>query len=358
MYKSPKSHEQNKSHKYTQYSTSNRKRLLQATHTPKPCPLCSSSEHAIRSGTRKAKYGTTQIYYCKSCHKYFTTRKIPHTHYKPKIILQATTYYNLGYTIDSTVAILQKRYKTKVPRSTIHSWLKEYSDIFTFSSLRHKYTIDPSKIIQNKKFYHQQIYEFQYHQLKLNITAKKYPGIKSYINKILTSLDNSLFETGPRCSAPTNDIKQALSTNTLPKTKVKKIKTNNAVKMAYMAVELARTKRERHTKIENIFLINDSATIAIEIPVYLLPMEAKNFNIPLNEPLTGHIDILQLRQNKIHILDYKPDIAFDKTSQIYSRIQLLLYAYSLSKRMNIPLANINCAYFDDKNYFQFSPISH
>ena len=103
--------------------------------------------------------------------------------------------------------------------------------------------------------------------------------------------------------------------------------------------------------IENFFLINDSATIAIEIPVYLLPIEAKKFNIPLNKPLTGHIDILQLRQNKIHILDYKLDIIFDKTTQI----QLLLYAFLLSKRMNIPLANINCAYFDDKNHFQFSP---
>ena len=247
---------------YEYHKHKNAKRhLLQPKPTHKSCPFCASTRNIIRSGTRKAKYGTTQIYYCKSCHKYFTTRKIPHTHYKPKIILQATTYYNLGYTIDATVAILQKRYNTKVPRSTVHSWLKNYTDLFTFSFLRNKYTIDPSKIIQSKKFYHQQVYDFKYHQLKLNITAKKYPGVKTYINKILASLDNSLFETGPRCSAPTEDIKQALSANTLPKIKLKKIKTNKAIErppnirvlgdkfsLAF-ATESLREKRERGVEV-------------------------------------------------------------------------------------------------------------
>ncbi len=337
--------EHGKNHTKTDKNT----RFLPQHHTP--CPFCSGTKDIIRSGIRKGKYGATQIYYCKNCQKYFTARKIKRTHYQPKIILEAISYYNLGYTLDKTVALLRSRHKVKVPRSTIHTWITEYNDIFTFLSLRKKYILDPSEIIQSKKFYHQQPYEFKYHRLKLNIAAKRYQGIKTYINEILTSLDNSLFKTGPRCSSPPENIKQTLSKNILSKIRVRKIKTNNAITMASLSVELARTKHDRHNKVENFFLINDSATLAIEVPVYLRPKEARAFKFPLKEPLTGHIDMLQMRRNKIHILDYKPEMATDKSAHI----QLLLYAFALSKRTNIPLTNINCAYFNEDRYYQFAP---
>jgi len=110
--------------------------------------------------------------------------------------------------------------------------------------------------------------------------------------------------------------------------------------------------------IENFFLANDSTTIAIEVPVYIKPSELtkeekKNYEIELHEPLSGHIDILQQRFTKIHILDYKPDA---KKSDKTSAEQLFLYALALSKRSGIPLRKIACAYFDENNYFQLSPI--
>ena len=118
-----------------------------------------------------------------------------------------------------------------------------------------------------------------------------------------------------------------------------------------LALELSRTNHERHRTIEDFFLINDSATIATEVPVYLTPKEAKSFNISIPRTLTGHIDILQVRNNKIHILDYKPEAESDrKASQ-----QLILYALALGKRTQIPLESITCAYFDENGYYQFSP---
>jgi len=144
--------------KYNQHNTFDKhdKHGKNRRFLPKPtasCPFCSTTKDVIRSGIRKAKYGTTQIYYCKNCHRYFTARKIKRIHYQPKVILQAISYYNLGWTLDKTVAMLRKRHKASVPRSTIHTWLKDYNDIFTFSTLRNKYTIDPSEIIQKKKFH-------------------------------------------------------------------------------------------------------------------------------------------------------------------------------------------------------------
>ena len=39
--------------------------------------------------------------------------------------------------------------------------------------------------------------------------------------------------------------------------------------MTALAQELAKTKKQRHEKVEEFFLTNDSATIVIEVPVYL-----------------------------------------------------------------------------------------
>ena len=109
--------------------------------------------------------------------------------------------------------------------------------------------------------------------------------------------------------------------------------------------------------VEDFFLIKDSAKIATEIPVYLYPnelthKEQNTFGLNLTAPLSGHIDILRIRWNKVHILDYKSD---SKRSDKAAAEQLFLYALAINKRTGIPLRKIACAYFDDKNYFQLQP---
>ncbi len=90
-------------------------------------------------------------------------------------------------------------------------------------------------------------------------------------------------------------------------------------------------------------LINDTATIATEVPVYM--------NLG-GGVVTGHIDILQIRFEKLHVIDYKPQAEKEKTaaSQVY------LYALGLSKATGIPLRAFVCAYFDDKDCYEFHPV--
>lgn len=338
-------------HSKDQFQNSTPRRSNKTKALPK-CPNCKSNRHITRYGNRRTKAGPVKVYRCTTCNKNFTTKTLKHTQYPNHIILTALSTYNLGYTQLETVNRINKRFKTKISQPSLSTWLKRYSDICTFIYLRKKYSIDPKEIIKKKKFHHQQVYDFKYHTLKLNIAAKTYPSIKKYLKEILLFLDNTLFKTGPRCSTPSEDIKLILIKNILPKIKVRKMKANNATKIASLSKELARTNRERHNKIQDFFLVNDSATLSIEVPVYLTQKEAKTFKIPLTAPLSGHIDILQMRRGQIHILDYKPDAAFDRSTQI----QLLLYAFSLSKRTKISLHNFTCAYFDEHNYFQFKPI--
>jgi ATP-dependent exoDNAse (exonuclease V) beta subunit len=116
--------------------------------------------------------------------------------------------------------------------------------------------------------------------------------------------------------------------------------------MAMLAQTLAKTKSQRHQCVEDFFLINDSTTVATEVPVYLLPEEAPD--LQLKEPLTGHIDILQRRNDKIYILDYKPDQDPAQAAQ-----QLYLYKLALSKRTGIPMSEIATASFNESSYVEF-----
>ena len=87
-------------------------------------------------------------------------------------------------------------------------------------------------------------------------------------------------------------------------------------------------------------MTNDSATVAVEVPVYLTESESG-----FKKPLTGHIDLIQVRSNRIHILDYKPD----QSGNVINKLQL--YAKCLKKRTGLP--NITCAYFDDKAHLSW-----
>jgi ATP-dependent exoDNAse (exonuclease V) beta subunit len=255
----------------------------------------------------------------------------------------------MGNTIEKTRAAMKRKFKTTIPQTTIQSWLKRYSYICTFAStLRKRYKLDPKSIIHSKKFHHQQVYEFKYHTLKTNIAGKIFPQLKRYITsiyKVPYFIPESVFQHGPRCS----ELRINLSTK-------KTTKHNKASQLTQLAQTLATTNRDKHEQIENSFLINDTATIAVEVPVYLEPQELTEhekhkYGLYIKEPLSGHIDILQVRFDKIHIVDYKPQA---RESDRSTAEQVLLYAIALSKRTKISINKFICAYFNDYDYFQLS----
>jgi len=67
--------------------------------------------------------------------------------------------------------------------------------------------------------------------------------------------------------------------------------------------------------------------------------------------ITGHIDFLQIRNGQIHILDYKPNAAQERPIE-----QLTLYAMALSRLTGLRLFEFKCAWFDEKDYFEFFPL--
>jgi len=110
-------------------------------------------------------------------------------------------------------------------------------------------------------------------------------------------------------------------------------------------------------------IANDSVTVATEIPVYITKDDIEHLQTQLGfeiyrkpqtelpKLITGHIDILQIRNGQIHILDYKPNAEKEQPIE-----QLTLYAMALSRLTGLRLFEFKCAWFDEHSYFEFFPL--
>lgn len=296
------------------------------------CPEC-QSRHIVKRGKRKQRFRIVQIYQCKECKKRFVTKPLEHKMYPAQVIYSAINYYNLGHTLDETSILVNKKFKVKTSRSTVHLWIKEFQSLCPISTMRDSFYEE--EVLFTKKFEHENLdYEFMYHKYKLEILVQEqFPGLAKYITRFESGCPDVFFEVGERCSQPKFKVQVEA-----------KKKMNLACKMTAFAVQAARHNRERHTVVEQFMIINDRATVACEVPVWYWDKKIDN-------GVTGHVDILQVRNNLVYILDYKPDAAKDKKAAG----QLYQYALALSFRTKIPLHSIRCAWFDEKSYYEYSP---
>lgn len=290
-----------------------------------------------------------QRFRCNSCLKYFTDRKIGKVKYPIRIILHSVSTYNLGYTLEQTRKEMAKRFHIKIPIPTIHSWVKEYSNICTFNRLREQASklFKPEETILSQKLQHKQIYNFQLHRAKLELVKKELPEqkfqlLKSYLEKISTNdFPHHIF------TIPDEELEKRASQLKAKMLKITKLqKQNLANKLAELGLLLAKTNKKRHQAIQNFMLINDSVTIATEVPVYLTNddisyFKSKGFSFDFESyrtPITGHIDLLQIRNRLIHILDYKPE-----AEKVNAVNQLTIYALALASRTKLAVKDFKCA---------------
>jgi len=298
------------------------------------CPICKAT--AVKNGNRSIKLRKYQRFLCKECGHSFTTQLSLQKNktYPLSLILNTISNLNLGYSLKQT-----KNYY-KIKKSTLSYWYSQFKTQLPYHRIRNEIRkhYKPADIIIIKRFiHHKQPFLYQYHSLKLQFT-KKFPTLINYLKTINTSLPNNIFQNSERISAISK------TNNNQKQTKIEiTTKQNYATKLANIAKQITKDNKKRHNIIENFMLINDTATIATEIPVYL--KETK-----LNKPITGHIDILQARYHKLYILDFKPE-PINKQQTIN---QLILYRKALSQRTNIKTNKIKLAFFNDKGYYEIN----
>jgi len=325
------------------------------------CIYCNSKK-VVKSGMIKLKLQSVQRFFCKVCKKYFTEKKLKNKSYPAKIVLQALSTYSSGYNLNQTKKVLAQKFKLSIPLTTLQGWIKDYESICTFRRIREQALVlsKPEQMILQQKFFHHQLYLFQLHQAKLKILLdysehKKFSLLQEYLQKICRrELPEHIFVI------PDEELEKRASqikANLLEFTKLQK--QNLANKLTELGLMLAKNNKERHQTIQNFMLINDSTTIATEVPVYLTNddieyFKNKGFTFDFENyrtPITGHIDVLQIRNGLIHILDYKPNA--EKVNAIN---QLTIYALALASRTKLAVKDFKCAWFDEKAYYEFFPL--
>ena len=347
---------------------------------PERCPYCGSPRITAK-GRRLKKLETVRLYICRACRRRFTPgpRSLRGKTYPLAEILDALTAFNRGHSLEETSRRLSSRYGHAISPSTISRWLAAHPRLTTYRRLRERGRglFKPPQLIRTVKLYHAQVYEFSYHRAKLAFLREgtlddrrkgntRFAPLADFLETVPKVCPHEIFRRneGARASKIPHDF---LTLDRLTVTE----KQNTATDIATLVIPGVGCNRERHPKLQRFMLANDSVTVAVEVPIWLLEHDiaaleaAYRVTLAPREPadpahpaaghrprhITGHIDFLQVRNGAIHILDYKPDA---RTSKPLA--QLTIYALALTRLVpGLRLFDIKCAWFNEICYNEFYP---
>jgi transposase-like protein len=322
------------------------------------CLFCAGTA-IIKIGKRYKHHEILQRWYCHTCRVSFTQRTAGKGSIYPlKATLESLIAYYVGHTATATAAAIRKRFGLSLHPRTLSRWLAEYHDLTTYARLRPRgrALFTPHQLIRSVRLHHKQVYTYRMHRGKLALILnekehRQYRPIEVYLDDMAGQCPHHLFQTDQRAS-------RAGSAFDLTAVAIKATR-NHACRLAELVLQTVTHNRRRHDEIQRFMLATDSVTVAVEVPIYLTPediahmQEKLGFHIPLetSATLSGHIDVLQIRNGRVHILDYKPNAHREKPIA-----QLMVYALALSRRTGLRLYDFVCAWFDEQNYYEFFPL--
>lgn len=160
---------------------------------------------------------------------------------------------------------LRKRFHVDIPERTISSWLSEHKELTTYSRLRAagRKLYYPNALIHSIEMDHQQVYRFQVHRAKLELLLNQtdyiaFEGLKQYFASIEKDFPHEVFRVSrERSSKFPIELDPPITR-----------KENHATRLAALALPTSPNNRKRHETLQRFMLINDSVTVAVEIPVY------------------------------------------------------------------------------------------
>ena len=273
--------------------------------------------------------------------------------------------------------------KIELQPSSLANWVKQYQSLCAYHRMREfgMKMYGPEDVLSTATLAHRQLYRFRYHRAKTRLIIEEdfknrnFGALKEFLELVPVECPHQYFSQGLRASeAPIFFSKTQM---------IVRSKQNYATRLAKFVLESVQESKLRHDALQRFMLANDSVTVATEVPVYIrredlahmqtqlgfqmYTFESRKSQIPnsknksvdlklmsvddLPKLITGHIDILQIRNGSAHILDYKPNAAKEQPIE-----QLTLYALALSRLTGIRLFDFKCAWFDENDYFEFFPL--
>lgn len=345
------------------------------------CPYCASRDF-VRRGTRKNKYQVVQLYICKNpaCGKTFTAQDVKGKHFPLDVIIEAMSYYNLGFTLEDTCRLIKQKFGVQPEPATLSEWIEQYKPLCRYERLR-SFAIKmfkPQDVVEVVTMAHRQLYRFRYHRAKTILMLEEFKNyrlspFKEYLDNVSSTTPHQYFQEGERMSEIRSKFDKAEM--------IVKSKNNYANRLAAFVLQAVEDNKQRHEAVQRFMLANDSCTVATEVPVYIRKEDVEymentlKFKIvrpsadidgsiepsvfikgdkkprPFPKLLTGHIDLIQIRNGMIHLLDFKPHAAKEKPIE-----QLTWYALALSRLTGLRMFDFKCGWFDEKDYFEFYPL--
>lgn len=372
------------------------------------CPHCGTKDF-VKRGIRPNKHQTVQLYLCRNheCGKTFTSRTIKGKQFPWPLVLDAVSYHNLGYTFEETAKILDAKHGIRPQPETIAKWYEEYKPLCRFERLRpyavkilsawregakrnaqahikknpnRKIDLPRFDMVETTTLAHRQLYRFRYHRPKLILALEEYGNrnfgrLMEYLDVVSTETPHQYFSDGERMS----EIRSKFDKTDM----IVKGKNNFANSLTKFVLQGVPNNKDRHEVLQRFMIANDSVTVATEVPVYIrkedveymeqvlkfkiterdpdivseedeggmVRFKGKKRLVPFPDLITGHIDLVQVRNRQVHILDYKPNAAKEKPLE-----QLTWYALALSRLTGLRLYEFKCAWFDEHDYFEFYPL--
>jgi len=345
------------------------------------CPYC-ASRNFVKRGFRQKKLEKVQLYLCLDCNKTFTEQITKGKHYPLPVMFDAISIYNLGYSLEETCRIVNRRAAnpgsphpavagfamTSLQPSTLSNWLFETKELCRFERMREyalkKYA--PKDMVVHATLAHRQLYRYRFHRAKCDLIIqddfkhRRFGPLQEFLAMVPGECPHQYFQDGQRAS----EKPLAFSKTQM----IVRSKQNYATRLATFVLQSVKDRKLRHDALQKFMLANDTVTVATEVPVYITKDDIEHMQTQLGfeiyqnnvetqnlaslpKLITGHVDFLQIRNGQIHILDYKPNAAKEQPIE-----QLTLYAMALSRLTGLRLFEFKCAWFDEKDYFEFFPL--
>jgi len=347
------------------------------------CPYCQSKDF-VKRGVRKKKKEIVQLFLCRSCRRTFTQFPVKGKSYSLPTIIDAISYYNIGFSFDQVSKVLKEKNGVDIQPSSVYDWYEQYKNMCAYARMRpfavKEYS--PYDVIQAATLAHRQLYRFRFHRAKAKLIIKEtyrhfhLKPITEFLELVPSECPHQYF-SAPQGRDLASGGQEGLRASEAPlffskKEMIVRSKENYAVKMAAFVLPSSPDNKQRHETLQKFMIANDSVTVATEVPIYLkredlahmqtqlgfeIYLKDKNKDIRLAQEselpklITGHIDFVQIRNGSIHILGYKPNAAKVRPIE-----QLTLYALALSRLTGLRLFEFKCGWFDEKHYFEFFPL--
>ena len=285
--------------------------------------------------------------------------------YPLRVIIDALSTYSLGYSHAETLRHMKAQTGRAIPDSTLSACIAEHHDLLSYRRLRNagRRRFPPEQTIRSIKLYHRQVYRYAFHRPKLEMLRAseehaRFAPLGSFLEAIPLICPHALFradETGARASQAHPAFADASRI-------IVNDKENTATRSAALVIPTVGDNHRRHERLQQFMLVNDSVTVAIELPIWLAEDDIAALEhahgIELapqaegrSRVITGHLDFVQVRNGAVHILDYKPDARTNKPIA-----QLAIYALALTRLVpGLKLFDIKCAWFNEEVYCEFFP---